>query len=92
MSELKVKVNNLRSPRTGNEIPNQFKIRIGNDTYFQSYDSIIVKQTPEKTYLDNYYWNYSRMTSKYRGVFLGENTNATRQKISSGEYKLINLN
>ena len=65
-------------------------------TFFQSYNSIIVKTTFEegkrKVYLDNNTWDYSKTTSKYRNQFLGESTKETQKKIKSGEYTLINLN
>ena len=64
-------------------------------TYFQSYDSIIVKTTFEDgeraVYLDKTYWNYSKTTSKYRSVFLGESTKETERKIKGGLYKLVDL-
>lgn len=80
----------------GNVIPNQFIIHTPEATYFQSYQSIIVKTTFKEgnrvVYLDEYYWNYSKTTSKYRNEFLGENTKEIKQKIEKGIYKLINLN
>ena len=42
--------------------------------------------------LDEYYWDYSRTTGKYRNLFLGETKKETEAKIASGEYKLTNLN
>lgn len=95
-----IKVSNIVSNK-GNEIANQFIISDHNGTgirYFQSYNSIIVKQIPQllsqegKTYLDEIYWNYSKTTSKYRSIFLGETTKETQDKIKSGEYILTNLN
>lgn len=90
-----MKVNNMTSSR-GNVIPNQFIIHTPEATYFQSYQSIIVKTTFKEgnrvVYLDEYYWNYSKTTSKYRNEFLGENTKEIKQKIEKGIYKLINLN
>ena len=93
-----IKANNVISDR-GNPITNQIIIT---DTKketetFQSYNSIIAvkgwtKDGKRKVTLDNYYWNYSRTTSKYRNAFLGENTDRTRQKIKEGIYKLANLN
>lgn len=72
---------------------------------FQSYRSVIATRTiwPKEALslptmkeieitLDEYYWNYSRTTSKYRSQFLGETTKETQAKIDSGEYKLANLN
>lgn len=88
----KIKVRNLIS-KSGREVPNQFDITVGGCRYFQSYNSIIVKiDGSGQVYLDSYYWNYSNTTSKYRNQFLCEDTKTTKQKIKSGEYKLINLN
>ena len=89
----KIKVNQMTSPRTGRPIANQFEIYTDRGVYFQSYRSIIAfKPHNGKTQLDEYYWDYSRTTSRYRGEFLGENTNETRHKIKEGEYILTNLN
>ena len=77
-----------------NAVANQFIIEDKHVTYFQSYDSIIVKRNHKtgKTYLDRDTWDYSTTTGKYRNDFLRENIAETRKKIKSGEYKLINLN
>ena len=75
-----------------NVIANQFIITIDGIRYYQSYDSIIAKDDNGQITLDEYYWNYSRTTGKYRNIFLGENTAETRRKISEGIYKLANLN
>ena len=37
-------------------------------------------------------WNYSSTTSKYRNLFLGEDTKETKEKIKNKIYKLKNLN
>ena len=76
----------------GNKAPNQFVISDNGSNYFQSYNSIIVKRSNGKIELDSYYWNYSKTTSKYRNIFLGETTQETRKKIDSGEYLLVDLN
>ena len=87
-----MKVSNLTSTR-GNEVPNQFEIQTPTASYFQSYDSIIVKRERGGiTYLDEHYWNYSKTTSKYRNLFLGETTKETQQKIDAGVYILTDLN
>ena len=88
-----IKVSNLLTGN-GKGSPNQFELRIpGVGTVFQSYKSIIaVKLNTGITVLDDYYWDYSVTTSRYRNQFLGENTAETRKKIESGEYKLANLN
>ena len=90
-----MKVNNITNSK-GNKVANQFIVHTPEATFFQSYDSLIVKTTFENgervTYLDAYYWNYSRTTSKYRSLFLGENTAETKKKIEQGIYKLTYLN
>ena len=102
-----IKANNVISER-GNPITNQIIItdtKKDRET-FQSYDSIIaIKEYKPERYsyavpeehktnvtLDEYYWNYSRTTSKYRNMFLNETTEETKRKIKEGIYKLANLN
>jgi len=101
-----MKVENMTSTVGYNKIANQFIIRDGARTIFQSYNSVIVDirfiehseaqrlgiERGIHTFLDEHYWNYSRTTSKYRNQFLGETTKETQAKIDSGEYKLVNLN
>jgi len=91
-----MKVKNMTSGKTGKAIPNQFIIIDGNTTYFQSYNSIIIKQVWSAskliTYLDEHYWDYSTTTGKYRNNFLGETKKETQAKIDSGEYLLTDLN
>ena len=89
-------VENMISPK-GNAVLNQFIIKDKGKEYFQSYSSLIAvkdytKSGPVKITLDDYYWNYSRTTSKYRNEFLGESIDITRSKIQNGTYKLANLN
>ena len=90
------RVDSIASPRTGNPVANQFTIRVGDKEYLQSYRSIIAVKDystyPAKVVLDEYYWNYSTTTGKYRNEFLGENIAETRKKIELGEYATANLN
>ena len=86
-----MKVSNLTNSN-GNRVLNQFFISHKGVEYFQSYFSQIVMWKDGKTYLDKYYWDYSVTTGKYRNQLLGEGIKQTRQKIKSGEYKLIDLN
>ena len=86
-----MKVTNMLSTR-GNKVSNQFIINNNGEEYFQSYKSIIVKKSKGKIYLDDYYWDYSVTTGKYRNDFLGEGIAETRKKITSGEYILTDLN
>jgi len=83
----------MKSPKTGNPVANQFKIYTPEGKYFQSYRSIIAfVSNSGKIILDEYFWNYSRTTSKYRNEFLGMNTDETRKAIKNKEIKLSNLN
>jgi hypothetical protein len=89
---MKMKVSNLESSR-GNKIANQFEIRTDEGVFFQSYNSTICfVPRVGKTLLDEYYWNYSKTTSKYRSIFLGEPTIETKKRIEDGTYILTNLN
>ena len=74
--------------------PNQFEIEdVQGRRYFQSYESTIIYITDSGSVnLDEKYWDYSRTTSKYRNIFLGETKKETEQKIKTGEYQLLNLN
>jgi hypothetical protein len=90
-----MKVSNFTS-NNGNKIANQFLITEKDKETFQSYESIIAvkeyKKNERKVYLDEYYWDYSVTTGKYRNMFLGEGIAETRRKIKEGIYKLKNLN
>ena len=87
-----MKIQNMTSNK-GNKIPNQFTITDDNgNIFFQSYQSIIVKKSQGKIYLDVTFWDYSVTTRKYRNMFLNETSQETKQKIKTGEYTLINLN
>jgi hypothetical protein len=83
----------MPSPRTGKPVANQFVINDDDgNTFFQSYNSIIVKKSFDGVFLDMQTWNYSRTTTKYRNLFLGEDTKTIVKKINCGLYKLVNLN
>ena len=87
-----IRVSNMTSSN-GNDVPNQFIIQMGKQTFFQSYNSIIaVKEWGEKTKLDERYWDYSKTTGKYRNEFLRETKRETQTKIDNGTYILTNLN
>lgn len=87
-----MKVSNFKSPKTGREVPNQFVIRDNGTEWFQSYKSIIGKREGGIIYLDEYYWDYSRTTSKYRNLWLGRTSQDVKREINKGEIKLVNLN
>ena len=82
----------------GNKIANQFIITDDyENTYFQSYDSVIVKignktMGTNPIYLDKTFWDYSVTTGKYRNIFLNEKKDLTQKRINSNLYLLANLN
>ena len=79
--------------RGGRAAANQYIIHNGEETIFQSYNTIIAKKDKKgKIFLDVNYWDYSTTTGRYRNDFLGEGIAQTRDKIKSGEYRLIDLN
>lgn len=86
-----MKVKNMINNK-GNSVQNQFVIEDGDKKIFQSYNSTIVLIKNGKVFLDKNFWNYSKTTSKYRNLFLNEDTEATKNKIKKGVYRLANLN
>ena len=89
------KVENFRSPRSNKPVANQFKITMQNGLeVFQSYDSIIVLKDKknDEIYLDANSWDYSNTTSRYRKLYLNEDTKTTKEKIKKGIYILEDLN
>ena len=76
-----------------NNRPNQFIIYNDDGSeYFQSYKSIIAKKQNGNIYLDSYYWDYSKTTSKYRNMFLGLDSQMIKKLIKDGNIILTNLN
>lgn len=66
-------------------VPNQFIITGEDYILFQSYNSPIAMKKGGKVYIFKD-WDYSRTTSKYRNLFLGETKKETLKKIATGEY------
>ena len=90
-----MKVSNMTSNK-GNKVPNQFIIHTPEATFFQSYQTVIVKTCFEDgervVYLDERALDYSRTTAKYRNEFLGCNSGDVKARIKSGQYRLADLN
>jgi len=59
---------------------------------FISYGTNIAQRIDGRITLDEHYWDYSATTGYYRNQFLGEDITMTRNKILSGEYRLLDLN
>ena len=85
---------NMTSSR-GNTVPNQFIITTPDGDYFQSYKTMIAFR-PYASYkgvgafryeaynpiqLDRDAWNYSKTTSKYRNMFLGDTSADVKRKL-----------
>jgi len=87
-----MKISNLES-HNGNPVPNQFEVRDDSgNVYFQSYQTVICKIDKEGNVTLDPKYKCSNTTSKYRALFLGEDTKTTDRKIQSGEYKVQPLN
>jgi len=87
-----IKVKNMVSRASNKEVANQFIINHDGVEWFQSYGSIIGKWEGQDIYLDEYYWDYSRTTSKWRNQWLGLDSGEVRKEIAEGRIKLVNLN
>lgn len=87
------KIERMQTPR-GAEAPDQFTIETKDFTVFQSYATTIAVKCKKtgKVVLDEYAWNYSKMTSTYRNRFLDMTSKEVKAAIESGEIKLTKLN
>ena len=80
-----IKVSNIEG-HNGKSIPNQFIITTKDGELFQSYESAIALIDNQGVVHLSEHWKYSPTTSKYRALFLNEDTATTQSKIDSGEY------
>ena len=73
-----MKVENMKSERTGKAVANQFVITDNehNAVWFQSYTSVIALVNNGILFLDKNKWDYSRTTAKYRNSFISEYYNS----------------
>ena len=91
-----MKVENMKSAR-GNVVPNQFIVTIGNDVYFQSYESTIAKVDANGGLTLGKHFDYSKTTMRYLHQFLKEQCNKYRyhskqelqKEIDNGNIKYI---
>ena len=72
--DVRIKVCNLESPKTGNRVENQFCIFRGSERRFQSYETTCLIYNWQFKVLTVFpeAFGYSRTTSKYSKVFLSE--------------------
>ena len=88
--------------RGGNPTPNQCIMSDPDGETFVSYGTKIAYRShnrygeegnkKHKIVLDEYYWDYSRTTGKYRNEFLGFGVEECRRRIKDGTIQLANLN
>ena len=84
-----MKVENMKSVKTGKAVANQFVITDNehNAIWFQSYTSVIAFVNNGILFLDKNKWDYSRTTAKYRNAFVATYFNskyASRDGIKEG--------
>ena len=82
------RVQNLQSPRSYREVPNQYDLVCENGIAFQSYGSLIAVRMNGYLYLTDYH-DYSKTTSKYCNEWTGHNTQERRDGLKSGKFIFI---
>ena len=82
------KVQNLESPRSGRDVPNQYDLVCENGIAFQSYNSLIAVRMNGYLYLTGYH-DYSSTTSKYCNLWTGYNTAERRNGLKSGKFIFV---
>ena len=89
-----IQVNQMCSPRTGNQVANQFLIYTKKGVYLKSYSTLIAfKPNEGKLKLDKNYWDYSRTTLKYLNKFTRYQSKKDILKaIENKQITLTNLN
>ena len=81
-----LKVQNLASPRSGRDVPNQFELVCENGIAFQSYGTLIaVRMNGGFLYLTDSH-DYSKTTSKYATQWTGWSTAERRRGLESGRF------
>lgn len=83
-----ISVCNMQSPRSGRDVPNQFKLNFAYGNGFQSYSSLIGIRYNGEVYLTSNH-DYSSTTSKYCTEWLGYDTKTRRKKLENGEFIFI---
>lgn len=82
------KVQNLQSPRSCRDVPNQFDIECENGIAFQSYRTLIAVRMNGYLYLTRDH-DYSNTTSKYATEWTGYSTKERREGLKSGKFIFI---
>lgn len=74
-----MRITSMLSPQTGNPVANQFIINNKGTETFQSYNTIIAKETNKTLYIDKQALDYSKTTLKYLKEFL--RTSASKKQL-----------
>ena len=82
------RVQNLQSPRSGRDVPNQYDLVCENGIAFQSYGSLIAVRMNGYLYLTDYH-DYSKTTSKYCTEWTGWSTKERRSGLACGRFIFI---
>lgn len=82
------KVQNLQSPRSGRDVPNQYDLIHENGIAFQSYGALIAVRMNGFLYLTDSH-DYSKTTSKYATEWTGFSTMERREGLKSGKFIAI---
>ena len=82
------KVQNLSSPRSGRDVPNQYDLIHENGIAFQSYGSLIAVHMNGCLYFTADH-DYSKTTSKYATEWTGFSTKERRAGLKSGKFIFI---
>ena len=82
------KVQNLQSPRSGRNVPNQYDLVCENGIAFQSYGSLIAVRMNGYLYLTADH-TYSNTTSKYATEWTGFSTKERKAGLESGKFIAI---
>lgn len=79
------KVQNLSSPRSGRDVPNQYDLICENGIAFQSYGTLIAVRMHGYLYLTDAH-DYSKTTNKYATEWTGYTTKERRAGLESGKF------
>ena len=90
-----MKVHQLRSPRSGNPVANQFEVQTDDAIYLQSYSTVVAR----KRVVDGGVvieldpaWDCSRTTTKYVCQWMDMNSGEIRKRIKDGTFIECDLN
>ena len=82
------RVQNLSSPRSGRDVPNQYDLVCETGIAFQSYGSLIAVRMNGYLYLTADH-DYSNTTSKYATEWTGFDTKTRREGLKDGSFIAI---